>query len=63
MGQLLKNTSQNLLQTFDFGFAGNVSAGEQVELWPPENPMGENSYHQSPLAPPPLNNSNCFAMD
>ena len=26
-----------------FGVAGVASAGEQVRLWPPESPMGENS--------------------
>ena len=61
-------SNQNTCKNFDdvkfliLGFAGNVSAGEQVELQPPESPMGENSY-QSPLVARPVSNSHCYAMD
>ena len=41
-------TGQPLSNKKLFGLQGLGDAGEQVELWPPETPMGENSYHQCP---------------
>ena len=43
-----------------FGVAGVASAGEQVRLWPPESPMGENSNQSLLVTHPVVSFSSCL---